>query len=201
MGVDAFEPDVRGCVAALALAQPAAGSTVFYGSSSIRLWPDLAGSFPTRPVLNAGFGGSTLVACAWFFDRIVVPLQPARLVVYAGDNDLGDGCDLDAFAQRFTDLLTTIDYFFPAIPVTVLAIKVSPARLSLKRRILFANDLMLGRLTRRPGSRLIDTASVLLRADGTPDPACYLADGLHLAPEGYRRWTGLLHHHLDHVLG
>ena len=40
---------------------------------------------------NQAFGGSTLEACAWFFERLVVPCYPRALVCYAGDNDLGDG--------------------------------------------------------------------------------------------------------------
>jgi len=42
--------------------------------------------------INLGFGGSTLAACAWFFDPIVAPvIHPQTLILYAGDNDLGDG--------------------------------------------------------------------------------------------------------------
>ncbi len=42
--------------------------------------------------INLGFGGSTLAACAWFFDPIVAPVShPQTLILYAGDNDLGDG--------------------------------------------------------------------------------------------------------------
>jgi len=41
--------------------------TLFYGSSSIRLWPNLQGDFPAIKAVNLGFGGSTLAACVWFF--------------------------------------------------------------------------------------------------------------------------------------
>ena len=63
---------------------------VFYGSSSIRLWITLAEDFDPR-VLNLGFGGSTLEACDYFFSRLVMPVSPRSLLLYAGDNDLGDG--------------------------------------------------------------------------------------------------------------
>jgi hypothetical protein len=43
----------------------------FYGSSSIRMWSTLAADFPDLPVINLGFGGSTLAACAYFFERLV----------------------------------------------------------------------------------------------------------------------------------
>jgi len=65
--------------------------TLFYGSSSIRLWESLYNDFATYKPVNLGFGGSTLAACVWFFDRLMMPLNPKRLVVYAGDNDLSDG--------------------------------------------------------------------------------------------------------------
>lgn len=63
----------------------------FYGSSSIRLWATLASDFPGLSVVNLGFGGATLAACVYFFERLVLPCSPASLVLYAGDNDLGDG--------------------------------------------------------------------------------------------------------------
>src|ERR1700738_2088625 len=58
---------------------------VFYGSSSIRLWETLAEDFDPR-VLNLGFGGSTLEACDYFFARLVPPVHPRSLLIYAGDN-------------------------------------------------------------------------------------------------------------------
>ncbi len=55
--------------------QPAKpGGMVFYGSSSIRLWTTLAEDFSGLPVINLGFGGSTLAACSWFFTRLVPPV-------------------------------------------------------------------------------------------------------------------------------
>src|SRR5450432_4105398 len=64
---------------------------VFYGSSTIRMWDGLAAGLKIPNLVNCGFGGSTLEACAYFFERLVPPLSPSALVVYAGDNDLGDG--------------------------------------------------------------------------------------------------------------
>ena len=41
--------------------------TIFYGSSSIRLWTSLYDDFKNLKPANLGFGGSTLAACVWFF--------------------------------------------------------------------------------------------------------------------------------------
>ena len=43
---------------------------IFYGSSSIRLWETLYEDFKEYQPANLGFGGSTLAACVWFFDRL-----------------------------------------------------------------------------------------------------------------------------------
>ena len=64
---------------------------LFYGSSSIRLWDSLYEDFREYKPVNLGFGGSTLAACVWFFDRLVGGYHPESMIVYAGDNDLGDG--------------------------------------------------------------------------------------------------------------
>lgn len=50
---------------------------VFYGSSTIRLWEELADDFADQRALNLGFGGSTLQACVYFFERLVTPIKPA----------------------------------------------------------------------------------------------------------------------------
>lgn len=54
--------------------------TIFYGSSSIRLWETLSTDFSDYKPANLGFGGSTLAACVWFFDRLITPLKPRRIV-------------------------------------------------------------------------------------------------------------------------
>ena len=76
---------------------------VFYGSSSIRMWETLSEDFDPR-VLRLGFGGSTLEACDYFFERLVPPVHPRSLLVYAGDNDLGDGRSVEQVLGSFRSL-------------------------------------------------------------------------------------------------
>ena|SRR5262245_3274473 len=70
---------------------PAKSAVVFVGSSSIRMWKDLAEDFPDTKVINRGFGGSQLADSTYYADRIVIPYQPRMVVLYAGDNDLAAG--------------------------------------------------------------------------------------------------------------
>ena len=63
---------------------PYTPQTVFYGSSSIRLWENLYEDFEVWSPVNLGFGGSTLEACVYYFDWLVKPVITAqKIVVYA----------------------------------------------------------------------------------------------------------------------
>ena len=73
------------------LQTPPAAAVLFVGSSSFRLWENLRESFPDHRVINRGFGGSQLQDVNYFFAQIVLPYQPRIVVVYGGDNDLGEG--------------------------------------------------------------------------------------------------------------
>src|SRR5438876_763231 len=86
---------------------------VFYGSSTFRLWTTLALDLAEPRALNLSFGGSTLEACAYFFDRLVPPEQPSSVVVYAGDNDLGDGQIPDRVLSSFQALAGRMEDALP----------------------------------------------------------------------------------------
>ena len=98
---------------------------VFYGSSSIRLWDTLAEDFDPR-ILNLGFGGSTLEACDYFFARLMPPVDPRSVLLYAGDNDLGDGRSVERVFGLFRSLASKVASL-GAIPFGFVSVKPSPA--------------------------------------------------------------------------
>jgi lysophospholipase L1-like esterase len=162
---------------------------VFYGSSSIRLWPRLEG---TGPIVNRGFGGSTLEACAYYFERLVVPIRPRSLVIYAGDNDLGDGRSPDQVLQFFRQLAAKIDRQLPGVPFGFISVKLSPARMPIADRIRRANELIRQEMNSYPSGYFIPVFEAMLNSHGCPRPDLFLADGLHLSRMGYRLWEELL---------
>jgi hypothetical protein len=123
--VEWYEAEVADLVGRWRRDPPVPGSVVFYGSSSIRLWETLAEDFPGLPVVNAGFGGSTLAACAHFFGRLIGPLQPRSLLLYAGDNDLGDGRSPQQVLASLRSLLGQFDTRFPGVRFGFLSIRQS----------------------------------------------------------------------------
>ena len=187
-----YEADVREVENRIAAVAEAKNRVVFYGSSSIRLWKTLAQDFPESKTLNLGFGGSTLAACAWFFERLIVPVAPQSLVFYAGDNDLGDGRHPQevylffcAFAEKMSRLLPNVRWYF-------LSIKVSPARWGIARQIQETNKLIRDELVNLPNCQYIDMTTPLLAADGKPRREFFESDGLHLNPVGYQAWQQAL---------
>ncbi len=192
-----YEDEVAELVARLTM-QPVRDPAVFYGSSSITLWSTLARDLGNPRAANAGFGGSTLEACAHFFERIVPPLRPASLVIYAGDNDLGDGRSPAEVLASFERLCAEIDAWCGAIPLGFISIKPSPSRRGIAERIRSTNALIRSELEQRPGAFYIDVFDAML-VDGEPRAELFLDDGLHLSQAGYDLWAQLLRPFHDRI--
>ncbi len=188
--MDWYEAEVAQLVNRLA-AVPIAAPAVFYGSSSITLWDSLAADLACERAVNAGFGGSTLAACSHFFERIVPPLRPSALVVYAGDNDLGDGQSPDDVVASFYGIAEQVDRRCGAIPFGFISIKPSPARAAILRDIQTVNARIRELIERRPDGYYVDVFTPMLRG-GAPRPELFSDDGLHLNRAGYDLWTRIL---------
>ncbi|NTW97312.1 MAG: GDSL family lipase, partial [Oscillochloris sp.] len=133
-----------------------------------------------------------LAACVYFFTRLVPPCAPASLVIYAGDNDLGDGQPAEAVIGSFHALLEQVDAAFGPIPVAFMGIKLSPARWGLRGAITQVNETARHALSARPSGYFIDVYHPMLQRDGRPVTALFADDGLHLSAAGYCLWTDIL---------
>ena len=124
-----YEFEVRGMERAFKTGSPPGSvpPVVFYGSSSIRLWTTLAEDLGDPRIVNLGFGGSTMAACAHYFERLVVPRKPGSLVLYVGDNDLGTGRSVQDILKSFRALLHKVDTHIGPIRFAFISIKPSPA--------------------------------------------------------------------------
>src|SRR5438067_1786460 len=109
-----YEDEVRALERSRALRVDSGPPPVVYGSSSMRLWETLSEDVDSR-VLNLGFGGSTLEACDYFFERLVPPVRPRSLLLYAGDNDLGDGRSVEQILRWFRSLAKKVQSSLGAI--------------------------------------------------------------------------------------
>src|SRR5262245_44134877 len=194
-----YETEVRALEQARGTQSLPPDPAVFYGSSSITLWRTLARDLASARAVNLGFGGSTLEACVWFFDRLVPPTRPASLIVYAGDNDLGDGPTPRQVRNRFEALSVKVERDLGPIPFGFISIKPSPARLRLLDTIANANEMIRQAISVRPRAFYVDVFSPMLGSTGQPRPELFLDDGLHLSPAGYQLWAAVLGRYRDQI--
>jgi lysophospholipase L1-like esterase len=187
-----YEAEVRQIESARSVRNIPTDPVVFYGSSSIRLWENLAGDLGSPRAVNVGFGGSTLEACAYFFERLVLPLQPCSLVVYAGDNDLGDGRSPRQVLSFYRALSSKVEKRLPGVPFAFLSIKPSPAREPLLNRIRRTNSLIRHEMETRECGLFVNIFDPMLDAKEKPRPELFSPDGLHMGPDGYRVWAEVL---------
>jgi lysophospholipase L1-like esterase len=172
-------------------------ATVFYGSSSFRLWDNIAQAFPGIPVVNRGFGGSTLAECFYLLPRVIFPLNPAAMVLYAADNDLDHGTSPEHVEYLFRQFVERVREVFPALPMAFVAVKPSPSRFWNLWNIRRANDLIRAAIPQYPSVAYIDVFAQMLTPDGGPRPDLFTGDGLHMNSNGYALWTAQIRSWLD----
>lgn len=183
-----FEPEIRKYEIVDRRTPPPAHAILFTGSSSIRLWTNVASAFPGEVILNRGFGGSTLRDLLFYFDRIVLPYRPRAVVVYEGDNDLARDASAGSVAAEAIELLDRVERQLPGTPVIFLAVKPSPSRRPLLKAQQDLNQRLKAFARHRPGVLFADTFSPILDVHGEPDPQYFRPDGLHLNSLGYAAW-------------
>lgn len=173
---------------------------LFYGSSSIRMWEDLYTDFKLYAPVNLGFGGSTLEACVFFFQRIMEPYNPHHIIIYAGDNDLGDGKKPDEVHNFFIQLCESINECFGKVLVSYISIKPSLARWQINDTIEYTNKLIRQTISHHiPHMYFVDVYNPMIGPDKLPVQSLYAADGLHLSKEGYQLWKHILLTHISSI--
>lgn len=188
-----YEEDVQGAIAEISKC-PYEPETIFYGSSSIRLWSTLYEDFKKFKPVNVGFGGSTLAACVWFFDHLMGALRhPETFILYAGDNDLGDGRHPEEVLIFFREFMLKLREHYPQIPFYFISIKPSLSRNGIIKQIIHANALIKNEIKSSAGNdHFVNVYFKMIDADGRPIAAYFEEDGLHLNKKGYAVWRDVI---------
>lgn len=173
---------------------------LFYGSSTFTLWHDLEECFPGFNVLNHAFGGSHLSDCLHFFDRLVVPVRPRAIVLYAGDNDLDFGARPEDVRDRLKEFMERKRRAFgEEVPVTYVSIKISPARFHIMFKIGYTNYIIKKYVTQQPDLDYLDITRRMISHGRLRLLDYYSEDPLHMNPAGYRIWGASLCEHLEQL--
>lgn len=169
------------------------GGVLFYGSSSWRLWKDIQTDLAPLPILNRGFGGSTIPELIHYIDRMVYPYEPKLIVVYGGENDL-TGKKYKSPEQMFDsyrEFVSLVQKRLPQTHICFVSMKLSPSRRQHWPTVKAGNAMVKSMST---GKRLsyVDINPVLFNANGTVKSELYTKDSLHINPQGYREYAKVL---------
>ena len=173
------------------------GSTLFTGSSTIRMWKSLEETFPETDLINTGFGGSKASDLERHLFPLVIKFEPSRVFIYEGDNDLWADVPVSEILQSLDNIITRIHLVNPEVEIYLIGAKPSPSRWSKKENYLIFNKLLAEFTQTKEQVEFIDTWKALTDSQGNPRPELYIQDQLHLNEEGYKIWAEIFKPILD----
>ena len=183
------------------------GQIVFTGSSLMEMFPveSWAQELPGAPaVYNRGVGGYRTEDMLPLLDVLVTDLQPKRVFLNIGTNDLSDAAvTIDALMDRYDRIMTLIEEALPGVEILVMAYypinydaadegMKSCLRIRTNERIREANRA-LQHIASAHGQPYRDYNAPLTDDQGRLK-AEYTIEGMHIRPEGYRAiWPMIAH--------
>lgn len=184
--------DIAGFAAKDAAQMPAPGGIVLTGSSSFRLWKNAAEDLAPLPIVNRGFGGSTLPEVIHYIDETVLKYQPKTVVTYCENDMFVDETKTpEQTRDSYVEFTRQVREKFPDVQMYFVSIKPSPSRWARRTEVLKANQLIKDFTEKDKNHGYIDVWPTMLK-NGRPDPSIYLKDSLHMNAEGHRRWTEVI---------
>ncbi len=169
---------------------PVSKTILCIGSSSFTRWTDMQDYFPGYPILNRGFGGSTLQDLVRYRYEILYAYQPKQILIYCGENDFADSdtATVATVVTRFTTLFNLIRARYKKVPVVFVSMKPSPSRVHLLSKFREANALISQYLSTQTKATFVDVYQDMLLPDGTVMKDIFLEDQLHMNAKGYAIW-------------
>lgn len=168
-------------------------AVLFTGSSSIRMWKTLTEDMAPIPVINRGFGGSTIPEVLHYADRIILPHQPKYIVLYCGENDLSnDDTKAKVALNSFKAFHSYLQENLPDTKLYFIAIKPSIKREKYWPKLQQANRKISKFISKQDNYFFVDTASEMVDSNGIVLQDIFVDDNLHMNAKGYEIWTSVL---------
>ena len=166
---------------------------LFTGSSSIRMWKDLKNDFPTRNVLNHGFGGSDMADLLYYVKPLIIDYSPSRIFIYEGDNDISAGKSPEEILSNADKILTQLRANLPAnVKIIFISAKPSVARWQLKAKYEEFNRQLKQWTGTKKNVLYADVWTPMLDSQGEVFKDIFLEDNLHMNRKGYDIWKKVI---------
>lgn len=162
---------------------------VFTGSSSIRMWKDLADTYPGFNIVNHGFGGSQMSDLLYYLDDLVLSASPCQVFIYEGDNDISAG---KTTGQIIADAKAVCQKIWAAhsdTEIVLISAKPSVARWRLKDQYEALNKAYRKLAEDHDQLDFVDVWTPALDENGMVFKDIFLKDNLHMNDKGYAIWA------------
>ncbi|WP_281228582.1 GDSL-type esterase/lipase family protein [Flavobacterium aquiphilum] len=189
-----FYGDIQAFKKEDSLKTPIKNPVLFVGSSSFTKWTHLQQDFPSVPLINRGFGGSTLLDVIRFQNEIIFKYHARKIVIYCGENDIASSekvTPTEVF-NRFKTLYKNIRKQEPNVPIIYISIKPSPSRWQMKERQIETNKLIENYINKNHNIIFVNIWDKMLDANGNPKEDIFGSDRLHMNEKGYQIWIDTL---------
>jgi lysophospholipase L1-like esterase len=173
---------------------PAPGGILMIGSSIFRKWTTVVQDLAPLPVTNRAFGGSRTADQLQFFDQLVPSSQAALVVWYCGSNDVNSKKKPPEILQNTRDWIARTRAALPHVRIVLLSVIRAPQKREdgYLAQVDDINKRLQALTAGAPDLSYVDVNPSLETAAGEPVMECYVADKLHLSPEGYQRISSVL---------
>ena len=173
---------------------PVAHPILLIGSSSFTKWKDVNEYFPGYPIVNRGFGASTLLDQIRYAYDLILPYQPKQVLIYCGENDLAYSDSLTAgeVVKRFKTLFGIIRLNLPETIINYVSIKPSPLRKNVRDKVIESNKQIKSFMKKQRNAGYIDVFYPMLDVNGKPRADLFIQDSLHMNPQGYVLWKQII---------
>ena len=172
---------------------PPENAWLFTGSSSIRMWKTVAEDMAPMPVINRGFGGSTMPDLIHYADRVIYPYKPKGILVYEGDNDItSEDMSPEDVLANLKSLHSMVQEKLPATPMWFISVKPSVARKHLLDKLKKTNALVEAYAAETPTMSYIDVATPMMQDENKVRDDIFIKDNLHMNAKGYEIWKGVI---------
>jgi lysophospholipase L1-like esterase len=190
-----FQDEIDAFIKKDSIHMPAANSILFVGSSSFNYWKDISNYFPGYPIINRGFGGSSLTDIIHFNKETILKYKPKQIYIYCGENDIAasDTITPQIVFERFKTLYTIIrTHLGNKVPVMYVSIKPSVARWTMEEKFVAANTLIRNFINKQKHTQFLDVHTAMLDSNGEVFKDIFIADKLHMNARGYAIWQKII---------
>ncbi len=186
--IDRFESSIVAFEKKDAENMPAPDGMVFTGSSSFTKWLSAGEDLAPLPIINRGFGGSTLPEVIYYADRTIFKYNPKTVVIYCENDMFGSKAKSpEQVRDAYVHLTKMIHEKAPKASIYAISLKPSPSRWAKRADTEKANRLIQDFIKTDRKHHYINVWAVMLK-NGRPDGSIFLKDSLHMNAEGYKRW-------------